>query len=55
MGAWGDSGSDPVVWVGYSCENGFLLLAFARWSYLHAIVIQPEIGKDIDIAMDVIE
>ena len=39
----------------YKAENVFFVPAIARWSYLQARAKQPEIGKDVDFAMDAIE
>ncbi len=39
----------------YEAENVFFVPPEARWSYLQSRAKQPEIGKDIDDAMDAIE
>ena len=39
----------------YRAENVFFVPEAARWTYLQARAKQPEIGKDIDRAMDAIE
>jgi type I restriction-modification system DNA methylase subunit len=39
----------------YKAENVFFVPAKARWSYLQARAKLPEIGKDVDDAMDAIE
>ena len=49
------AGADPEDRDEYKAENVFFVPAIARWSYLQARAKQPEIGKDIDIAMDAIE
>ena len=49
------AGADPEDRDEYKAENVFFVPATARWSYLQSRAKQPEIGKDIDGAMDVIE
>ncbi len=49
------AGSDPEDRDEYKAENVFFVPPMARWSYLQARAKQPEIGKDIDNAMDAIE
>ena len=49
------AGADPEDRDEYKAENIFFVPAIARWSYLQARAKQPEIGKDIDDAMDTIE
>lgn len=49
------AGSDPEDRDEYNAENVFFVPPVARWSYLQARAKQPEIGKDIDNAMDAIE
>ena len=49
------AGSDPEDRDEYKAENVFFVPAIARWSYLQARAKQPEIGKDVDNAMDAIE
>ena len=49
------AGSDPEDMDEYKAENVFFVPAIARWSYLQARAKQPEIGKDVDNAMDAIE
>lgn len=48
-------GADPEDRDEYIAENVFYVPAVARWSYLLARAKQPDIGKDVDNAMDVIE
>ncbi|HPX96444.1 MAG TPA: class I SAM-dependent DNA methyltransferase [Brevefilum fermentans] len=48
-------GADPEDRDEYRAENVFFVPPTARWSYLQARARQPEIGKDIDDAMDAIE
>lgn len=48
-------GADPEDRDEYKAENVFFVPASARWSYLLARAKLPEIGKDIDAAMDEIE
>ncbi len=47
--------ADPEDRDEYRAENVFFVPTTARWSYLQARAKQPEIGKDIDEAMDAIE
>ncbi|MCZ7396224.1 MAG: class I SAM-dependent DNA methyltransferase [Candidatus Methanoperedens sp.] len=47
--------SDPEDRDEYKAENVFFVPPVARWSYLQARAKQPEIGKDVDNAMDAIE
>ena len=49
------AGADPEDMDEYKAENVFFVPAAARWSYLQARARQPEIGKDVDNAMDAIE
>jgi type I restriction enzyme M protein len=49
------AGSDPEDRDEYKAENVFFVPPVARWSYLQARGKQPEIGKDVDNAMDAIE
>lgn len=49
------AGADPEDMDEYKAENVFFVPATARWSYLQARARQPEIGKDVDNAMDAIE
>jgi len=49
------AGADPEDRDEYKAENVFFVPASARWSYLLSRAKQPEIGKDVDGAMDVIE
>ena len=48
-------GADPEDRDEYRAENVFFVPPSARWSYLQGRAKLPEIGKDIDTAMDVIE
>lgn len=48
-------GADPEDRDEYKAENVFFVPEIARWSYLQARAKQPEIGKDVDFAMDAIE
>lgn len=48
-------GADPEDRDEYKAENVFFVPPSARWSYLQSRVKMPEIGKDIDAAMDTIE
>jgi type I restriction enzyme M protein len=48
-------GADPEDRDEYKAENVFFVPAEARWSYLQSMAKQPEIGKIVDNAMDVIE
>ena len=47
--------ADPEDRDEYKAENVFFVPAIARWSYIQARAKQPEIGKDVDNAMDAIE
>jgi type I restriction enzyme M protein len=49
------AGSDPEDRDEYKAENVFFVPPLARWSYIQARAKQPEIGKDVDTAMDAIE
>ena len=49
------AGADPEDKDEYKAENVFFVPPSARWSYLQSRAKLPEIGKDIDSAMDVIE
>ena len=49
------AGADPEDMDEYKAENVFFVPEISRWSYLQARARQPEIGKDVDIAMDAIE
>lgn len=49
------AGSDPEDRDEYKAENVFFVPPIARWSYLQSRAKQPEIGKDVDNAMDAIE
>jgi len=48
-------GADPEDRDEYRAENIFFVPAAARWQYLKSRAKNPEIGKDVDAAMDVIE
>ena len=48
-------GADPEDRDEYKAENIFFVPPSARWSYLMKRAKLPEIGKDIDAAMDAIE
>lgn len=48
-------GADPEDADEYRAENVFFVPANARWSYLQSRAKLPEIGKDVDAAMEVIE
>jgi type I restriction enzyme M protein len=48
-------GADPEDREEYAAENVFYVPANARWSYLVSKAKNPQIGKYIDDAMDVIE
>ncbi len=54
-GAGDYAGADPEDRDEYKAENVFFVPEIARWSYLQARAKQPEIGKDVDFAMDAIE
>ena len=49
------AGADPEDRDEYKAENIFFVPPSARWSYLQNRAKLPEIGKDIDAAMDAIE
>ena len=49
------AGADPEDRDEYKAENIFFVPQSARWSYLQKRAKLPEIGKDIDEAMDSIE
>ena len=49
------AGADPEDRDEYKAENIFFVPPEARWSYLQGRARQPEIGKDVDNAMDAIE
>lgn len=49
------AGADPEDRDEYKAENVFYVPPSARWSYLQGRAKLPEIGKDIDNAMDAIE
>ena len=48
-------GADPEDCDEYKAENVFFVPLTARWSYIQSRAKLPEIGKDIDVAMDAIE
>ena len=48
-------GADPEDKDEYKAENVFFVPEKARWSYLQSRAKLPEIGKDVDSAMDAIE
>ena len=48
-------GADPEDKDEYKAENVFFVPEKARWSYLQSRAKLPEIGKDVDNAMDAIE
>lgn len=48
-------GADPEDRDEYKAENIFFVPPSSRWSYLRSRAKLPEIGKDIDAAMDAIE
>ena len=48
-------GADPEDRDEYKAENIFFVPPSARWTYLQKRAKLPEIGKDIDAAMDAIE
>ncbi len=50
-----DQGADPEDRDEYRAENVFFVPPSARWSYLQSRAKTPEIGKDVDAAMDAIE
>lgn len=49
------AGADPEDRDEYKAENVFFVPPSARWSYLLSRAKLPEIGKDVDNAMDAIE
>jgi type I restriction enzyme M protein len=49
------AGADPEDKDEYKAENVFFVPEVARWSYLLSRAKLPEIGKDVDNAMDAIE
>ncbi|MBP6979033.1 MAG: class I SAM-dependent DNA methyltransferase [Bacteroidales bacterium] len=49
------AGADPEDRDEYRAENVFFVPPSARWSYLLSRAKLPEIGKDVDDAMDAIE
>ncbi len=49
------SGADPEDKDEYKAENVFFVPIEARWSYLVAKAMQPNIGTQVDAAMDAIE
>lgn len=49
------AGADPEDKDEYKAENVFFVPEQARWSYLLTKAKQPDIGKTMDAAMDVIE
>ena len=49
------SGADPEDRDEYKAENVFFVPPSARWNYLLSRAKLPEIGKDVDSAMDAIE
>ncbi|MCD5406659.1 MAG: type I restriction-modification system subunit M [Desulfotomaculum sp.] len=54
-GAGEYAGADPEDQDEYTAENVFFVPEKARWSYLQSRAKLPEIGKNIDEAMDAIE
>ncbi len=54
-GAGEYAGADPEDKDEYKAENIFFVPETARWSYLQSKAKLPEIGKEIDNAMDAIE
>lgn len=48
-------GADPEDRDEYKAQNVFFVPPSARWSYLQSRAKLPEIGKDVDDAMDTIE
>ena len=48
-------GADPEDRDEYRAENVFFVPPSARWSYLQTRAKLPDIGKDVDAAMDAIE
>ena len=49
------AGADPEDKDEYKAENVFFVPEKARWSYMQSRAKLPEIGKDVDSAMDAIE
>ena len=49
------AGADPEDKDEYKAENVFFVPEIARWSYLQSKAKLPEIGKEVDNAMDAIE
>ena len=49
------AGADPEDRDEYKAENVFFVPEISRWSHLQARARQPDIGKDVDDAMDAIE
>ena len=49
------AGADPEDKDEYEAENVFFVPGKSRWSYLQSRAKLPEIGKDVDNAMDAIE
>ena len=49
------AGADPEDRDEYRAENVFFVPPSARWNYLQSRAKLPEIGKDVDDAMDAIE
>jgi type I restriction-modification system DNA methylase subunit len=49
------AGADPEDRDEYNAESVFFVPPKARWSYLQSEAKQPEIGKYVDDAMDLIE
>jgi len=49
------TGADPEDRDEYKAENVFFVPEKSRWNYLKSRAKLPEIGKDVDIAMDEIE
>ena len=49
------AGADPEDKDEYKAKNVFFVPEIARWSYLQSKAKLPEIGKEVDQAMDAIE
>ena len=49
------AGADPEDKDEYKAENIFFVPVIARWSYLQSKAKLPDIGKEVDNAMDAIE
>lgn len=49
------AGADPEDKDEYKAENVFFVPEIARWSFLQSKAKLPEVGKDVDQAMDAIE